>query len=175
VRRALVLIAGALVVVAAVCYFVVRDTTVTAKVVVPELTSVIGSGSDAVGVSAGGEIIRWLPVPEEPALPALPIGEVPKGGRLAGPVLEQARVLGAAPAALRPYVERVHLGDSGIDVELTSGIELRFGDASQAKRKWKAAAATIADPQVTALDYVNLQAPNRPAYYGSGHLLPEAP
>ena len=145
------------------------------RVHAPELASTIGSGSDAIGVSSKGEVVPWLPVPEEPPLPRLPITEVPKGGRLAGPVLQQARVLGAAPAALRPYVERVHRGESGIDVDLTSGIELRFGDASQAKRKWRAAAAVLADPQITALDYVDLHAPNRPATYGSGHLLPELP
>jgi hypothetical protein len=175
VRRRLVVIAGVLVAVAAVYFFLVRDSSVTPRVYVPELASTIGSGSAAVGVSTRGEVVPWLPVPEEPPLPRLPISEVPKGGRLAGPVLEQALVLGAAPVALRPYLERIYLGESGIDVDLTSGIELRFGDASQAKRKWRAAAAVLADPQITALDYVNLLAPNRPAPGGSGHPLPELP
>lgn len=174
-RRALPAIVGVLVALAAVYFFLVRDTTVAPRVYVPELASTIGSGSEAVGVSTRGEIVPWLPVPEEPPLPRLPISEVPKGGRLAGPVLEQALVLGAAPQPLRPYVERVHLGESGIDVDLTSGIELRFGDASKAKRKWRAAAAVLADPQITALDYVDLHAPNRPASRGSGHALPELP
>ena len=75
-------------------------------------------------------------------------------------MLEQAQVLGAAPTALRPYVERSYYGESGVDVELTSGIELRFGDASQARPKWKAAAAVLADPSMTALDYVDLHAPD---------------
>ena len=74
-------------------------------------------------------------------------------------MLEQAQVLGAAPPALRPYVEGSYYGESGVDVELTSGIELRFGDASQAARKWRAAAAVLADPSITALDYVDLHAP----------------
>jgi hypothetical protein len=175
VRRALPAIAGVLVVAAAAYFFLIRDTTVTPRVYVPELASTIGTGSEAVGVSTKGEIVPWLPTPEEPPLPHLPVSEVPKGGRLAGPVREQALVLGAAPVALRPYIERVYLGESGIDVELTSGIELRFGDASQAERKWKAAAAILADPETTALDYVNLLAPNRPVTGGSGHLLPELP
>ena len=58
---------------------------------------------------------------------------------------------------------------------LTTGIELRFGDATQARRKWNAAAAILADPSVTALDYVDLHAPSRPAYGGSEHELPPAP
>ena len=67
------------------------------------------------------------------------------------------RVLAAVPDALRPYVEGSYYGESGVDVELTTGIELRFGDASQARRKWRAAAAILADPSVTALDYVNVR------------------
>jgi hypothetical protein len=161
--------------VAAVYFFLIRGSTVTARVYVPELSSAIGSGSEAVGVSERGKIVRWLPLPEEPPLPALPISEVPKNGKLGGPILEQAHVLGAAPEALRPYVARSHHGDSGVDVELSSGIELRFGDDSQAKRKWRAAATVLADPTIVALDYVDLIAPGRPAAYGSGHTLPTLP
>jgi hypothetical protein len=60
-------------------------------------------------------------------------------------------------------------------VKLRSGIELRFGDASQAALKWKAAAAVLADPTIEALDYVDLNAPAHPAIGGSGHTLPPAP
>ena len=90
-------------------------------------------------------------------------------------MLEQARVLGAAPEALRPYLASSYYGESGVDVETTAGIELRFGDATQAKRKWKAAAAILADPEIEALDYVNVLAPARPTYAGSGHTLPPVP
>jgi hypothetical protein len=62
-----------------------------------------------------------------------------------------------------------------VDVELTTGIELHFGDASQAARKWRAAAAVLADPSVTALDYVDLQAPSRPSWGGAEHELPPLP
>jgi hypothetical protein len=172
VRRWLAIVAIALVAVVAAYWLLIRDTTVTAKVHVPELTSTIGSGEDAVGVSSTGQVVPFLQVPDEPRLPRLPLDEVPKSGHLAGPVLEQAKVLGAAPAALRPYVERSYYGESGVDVDLTSGIELRFGDASRARLKWKAAAAILADPSITALDYVDLHAPGRPAYGGEGHLLP---
>ncbi len=169
---AVVLVAVAL---AAGYWFLIRDKTITASVHVPVLTSTIGSGEDAVGVSAEGRIVPFLEVPAEPPLPRLPLTEVPQSGRLAGPVLAQARVLGAAPAPLRPYIERSHYGESGVDVVLTSGIEVRFGDASQAKRKWKAAAALLADPEITTLDYVNVSAPGRPTWGGGEHSLPPAP
>ena len=156
-------------------FFLLRERTVVARVSSPRAAATIGSGSEAVVVTTGGKVVRWLPVPEEPPLPTLPLAEFPKSGHLAGPALQQARVLGAVPAALRPYVERSYYGESGVDVVLTSGIELRFGDASQAALKWKAAAAVLADPSTTALDYVDLHAPNRPAVRGSGHTLPPAP
>jgi hypothetical protein len=168
----LVLVAVA---VAAIYWFVFRDTTVVARIHVPVLTAAIDSGEEVTGVSSTGAIVRFLPVPEDPPLPRLPLAEVPKGARLAGHPLEQALVLGAAPGALRPYVERSYYGESGVDVILTSGIELKFGDASQAARKWRAAAAVLADPSITALDYVDLHAPNHPSTGGTGHTLPSLP
>jgi cell division septal protein FtsQ len=175
VRRLAAALVVVLVVLLAGYLFLVRDTTVVARVHVPRLAATIGSGEEAVAVSAEGEIVPFMAVPEEPALPQLPLNEAPKSGRLAGPMLEQVRVLGAAPAALQPYLARSFYGEDGVDVELTDGIELRFGDDSQAALKWKAAAAVLADPTIEALDYVDLTAPNRPAYGGEGHLLPPAP
>ncbi len=174
-RRLLAALAVVVVAAGAAYWFVFRDETVTAKVHVPELTSTIGSGEDAVGVSASGQVVPFLPVPTEPPLPQLPLDAVPQSGHLAGPVLQQAKVLGAAPAALRPYVERSFYGEDGVDVILTTGIELRFGDASQAKRKWKSAAAVLANAELTALDYVDLTAPGRPAVNGSEYVFPSTP
>jgi hypothetical protein len=154
---------------------VLGNKALSGAVRVPVPTATIGSGEDAVGVTASGAVVPWFPLPPEPELPQLPLSEPPKGGRLAGPMLQQARVLGVAPAALRPYLASSYYGESGVDVETTSGIELRFGDASQTARKWKAAAAVLADPSVTALDYVDLHAPGHPAIGGSGHTLPPPP
>jgi len=174
VRRRL--LAGGLVVVAvaAAYWLLIRDTSLEAQLRLPRATATIGTGSDAIAVGPEGQLLAWLPLSEDLQLPSLPLAALPKGGRLAGPVLQQARVLGAAPATLRPYIENSYYGESGIDVTLRSGIELRFGDASQAATKWKAAAAVLADPSITALDYVDLHAPGRPAFGGSGHTLPPA-
>lgn len=159
----------------AVYWFAFRQETAEPTVLVPQLAAQIGEGEDAVGVSAKGAIVRWLPLPEEPPLPQLPLEEPPKGGKVRGPALEQVRVLAAVPDGLRPYVESSYFGESGVDVNLTTGIELRFGDASQAARKWRAAAAVLADPSITALNYVDLHAPSRPSYDGSEYELPPAP
>ena len=174
-NRLLIGLAAALVVAAGVYWVVVREGSAEPRVLVPQLAAAIGEGDEAVGIAGNGAAVRWLPLPEDPPLPQLPLDEVPKGGRVKGTALEQVRVLAAVPDALRPYVARSYFGESGVDVELTTGIEIRFGDATQARRKWRAAAAILADPSVTALDYVNVIAPSRPVYEGSGHELPVAP
>jgi cell division septal protein FtsQ len=148
--------------------------------VAPQLVSsqpvaAIGSGEETVAVAEDGTILRWLPPPKEGSLPKLPLETAPKGPRVQGPVLEQMQVLAATPAGLRRYVEGSYYGESGVDIVLTPGIELRFGDSTQVARKWRAAVAVLADPSVTTLDYVDLHAPARPAVGGSGHTLPSAP
>lgn len=174
-RRALAIAALALVAALAVYYFFVRDEAVAPRVQPLALAATIGSGEDAVAVSAGGEVLTWLTLPDDLELPELPLAEPPPGKRVKGPVLEQARVLGAVPPALRPYVVRSGYGESGVEVELDSGIELRFGDASQTALKWKAAAAVLADPTIEALDSIDLNSPRHPAIRGEGHLLPPLP
>jgi len=174
-RRLIAVLVVAAVALVAVYWFVIRTGTAEPHVQVPKLAATIGEGDEAVGVAGNGAAVRWLPLPEDPPLPRLPLGEVPKGGRVKGTALEQVRVLAAVPDELRPYVESSFFGESGVDVNLSTGIEIRFGDASQARRKWNAAAAILADPSVTALDYVNVIAPNRPTYYGSEHELPAPP
>lgn len=174
-RRLLTILVAVFLMAVAVYWFGFRQKSVEANVEVPQLAATIGEGEEAVGVAGNGAVVRWLPPPEEPPLPRLPLDEAPKGGRVRGPALEQVRVLAAVPAELRPYVESSFFGESGVDVMLTTGIELRFGDATQARRKWRAAAAVIADPSVTSLDYVDLHAPSRPAYEGSEYELPPPP
>jgi hypothetical protein len=140
----------------------------------PRPTSVIGSGADAVGVSASGEVLSRRPPPADGSLPQLPLEKPPKHGRLAGPALQQAIVLGAAPPVLRPCIEGSYYGESGVDVKLASGIELLFGSASRAAQKWRAAAAILADPTISEIGYVDLHSPGRASTGGSGATLPQA-
>jgi cell division septal protein FtsQ len=174
VRRRLLV--GALVVAAAVAawFFLLRTTSVAPTLTIALPTSVIGSGEGAVGVSPDGTLLVWQGSPQDESLPELPLSEPPKGGRLAGPVLEQARVLGAAPAPIRPCIASSSYGESGVDVKLDSGIELRFGNATRAAEKWRAAVAVLANPSITMLDYVDLHSPGRPTVGGEGHTLPSA-
>jgi hypothetical protein len=173
-RRGLLLIA-ATIAIAAMYQLAFGENSVGTQVRLPVATATIGSGEEAIAVGADGEVLAWLPLPEEVRLPHLPLTTVPEKSRLGGPMLEQALVLGAAPAALRPHLESSGYGESGVEVELRTGIELRFGDAMRTEEKWKAAVAVLADPSITALDYVDLQAPRRPSVRGSGHTLPSIP
>jgi cell division septal protein FtsQ len=175
VRRPLLVLVAVAVLAVGVYLFLLRGSTVEPRLVSSQPVAAIGSGSDAVPVAADGTILAWLPAPEEGDLPKLPIDSPPKEPRLQGSVLEQVHVLAATPPALSPYVEGTSYGESGVDVNLTSGIELRFGDATQASRKWRAVAALLANPSITALDYVDVQAPSHPAVGGSGHALPPIP
>jgi hypothetical protein len=169
-------IALAVIAVAALAYLLLlRDESVAPTVAPLQATAAIGEGEERIAVGPDGSLLPGLHLPEEVSLPALPLAEPPKKGRLAGPMLEQAKVLGRAPPALRPYLERSYYGESGVDVILDGGIELRFGDATQAARKWAAAATVLADPSILSLDYVDLHAPTRPAFYGEGHELPALP
>jgi hypothetical protein len=158
--------------VAALYLLFIRDETVAPTVRVPMPVAAIGVGSGAVGVDSSGRVLETLPAPEEGSLPLLPATEPPKSGRLRGPMLEQVRVLAAAPAGLRPYLASTSYGEDGVVINLSSGIELRFGDSAQAPLKWRSAAAVLADPGTEALDYVDVQAPRRPSLGGSEHALP---
>lgn len=165
----------ALVVALAAYWFLIRVERVEPRVLVPELAATIGEGEDAIGVSGNGAMVRWLPLPEDPPLPRLPLDDPPKGGRVRGPALEQVRVLAAVPDALRPYVASSFFAEGGVGVDLTSGIELIFGDANQVPRKWRAVAAVLANPEIAALDYVNVTAPNRPTFEEGEYELPPPP
>lgn len=145
--------------------------TLSVRVVERRPAALIGSGSKAAVVAADGVVIRSLHA-DGLELPSLPLTEPPRRSRLRGTALEQAQVLGAVPRAMQPYLERSYHGESGVVVVLRGGIELRFGSPARAARKWRAAAAVLADPSLTALDYVDLSSPERPAVGGAGHLLP---
>jgi cell division septal protein FtsQ len=174
VRRRALAAALAVGVAFAAWFLLLRTTTLEPTLTIALPTAVIGSGEDAIGVSSDGTLLVWQEPPEDGSLPSLPLSEPPTSGRLAGPALEQARVLGAAPAAIRSCIEGSRYGESGVDVELRSGIELRFGDASRAAEKWRSAVAVLAEPSITVLDYVDLHSPSRPAPGGEGHVLPSA-
>ena len=97
-------------------------------------------------------------------------------GRPASRARRSNRCASSAPSPTRcaPTSTSSCYGESGVDVELTSGIELRFGDASQARREVaRRRRRCWPIPSITALDYVDLHAPSRPDVRAApGHELP---
>ena len=123
-------------------------------------------GQRQVAVAADGSLLLGVDA-NESSLPLIHVDSLPSGDRLGGEPLAEARVLAAAPAPLRPLVEGASTTrDYGIVVTLRRGIGLRFGPASKPQSKWAAAAAVLADPKVTSLDYVDVRVPARPAIGG---------
>ena len=142
-----------------------RTTTVEPTLTVALPTAVIGSGEDAVGVSADGTLLVLAAAArgrDAAGLPLRAAEERParRPGARAGPGAR--RRAGAAAPLHRGQLLRRKRGGR----ELRSGIELRFGDASRAAQKWRSAAAVLADPSITALDYVDLHRPAARRYGG---------
>jgi cell division septal protein FtsQ len=127
---------------------------------------IAGQGDNEVPVAGDGQLLPG--VEAEGGLPRLAIDALPASGRLTGDPLAQARAVGAAPDALRPLIEGVAFsGDYGIVLTMRGGIELRFGGGGSLDRKWSAVAATLADPQLTSLTYLDVRVPERPALGGA--------
>jgi cell division protein FtsQ len=117
---------------------------------------VAGDGTVLAGISTAGL-----------DLPLLDASAESGAAMLDGTALEQARVLGAAPAPLRPLIEASSADSEGIEVTLADDISLRFGDASRVDAKWTAAARILADGELGGLSYIDLSAPERPAVGGA--------
>jgi len=156
----------------AVYWFALRGSSTTdAEAQQVRVVAQIGNGKRVVLVTGDGKLFG-MASGKKADQPVLPLKKLPPGKRVRGHVLEEVRLLAAAPKPLRPYIAATKWGKTGAEVELTSGIFIRFGDQSEAVRKWKSAAAVLADPSVTLLSYVDVHAPTRPDVGGEGHELP---
>lgn len=173
-RVALVVVALAIVAVAVYWFGLRGSSTPTAAAQPPRPVAQIGEGKTVIAVGDDGKLLGSKST-KHGHLPVLPLKKRPAGKHVKGHVLEEVHVIAAAPRALRPYIAKSGYGETGVDLELTSGIEIRFGDDLEATRKWKAAATVLADPSVTLLSYVDVHSPTHPAKGGEEHELPPAP
>ncbi|MCB0861146.1 MAG: cell division protein FtsQ/DivIB [Solirubrobacterales bacterium] len=129
--------------------------------------SIFGSGSDALLVATDGTVLGPADGQED-SLPRIGDGDGPRGTgsataeKLTGRALNQALILGAAPPQLRPYVTGSRSTPEGVEVVLSDGLTLLFGDPSHAADKWRATAALVADPSFDTSSYVDLTVPRRP-------------
>jgi cell division protein FtsQ len=93
-------------------------------------------------------------------------GSLRVGQRVTGTTASLVRVAGALVAELAGQVQRVEPGPSGeVQVVLTDGIPVRFGDATQAEAKARALAAIVAWSVRNAVHpvYFDVSAPAAPA------------
>ncbi len=124
--------------------------------------SIFGEDSNALLIASDGTVLG-SPGDQVERLPTITEGDPPDGGRLDGIALDQALVLGATPSELRSFVDSGEVTGDGVQVTLSNGLILLFGQPGQAAKKWKAAATVIADPELTDVGYVDLSVPRRPA------------
>ncbi|MGA7397411.1 MAG: cell division protein FtsQ/DivIB [Solirubrobacterales bacterium] len=124
--------------------------------------SVFDTGADELLIATDGTVLGTAGAGTE-TLPRIEAGDPPAGSMVEGRTLTQALVLGAVPSELRSFTETSDFGEDGVEVTMSNGMVLLFGDASNSDQKWKAAASVIADPEVPATSYVDLSVPRRPA------------
>jgi hypothetical protein len=173
-RAALIVVALAIVAVAVYWFALRGSSTPTAEAQPPHAVAQIGEGKTVIAVGNDGKLLGARST-KKGQLPVLPVKQKPSGKHVRGHILEEVHLIAAAPKALRRYIAKGGYGETGVDLELTSGIEIRFGDDLEAARKWKAAAAVLADPSVTLLSYVDVHSPTHPAKGGEAQELPPAP
>ncbi|HEY4279517.1 MAG TPA: cell division protein FtsQ/DivIB [Conexibacter sp.] len=117
-------------------------------------------------VTEDGTLLR--DVAPAAALPTVPLHGTPDGSSVAeGEALRALAALGAAPDSLRSRIGQVSVTrDHGLELQISSGPVLWFGDNDELNAKWAAAAAVLADPQAAGASYVDVAAPERPAVGG---------
>jgi cell division protein FtsQ len=134
-------------------------------------TMLVSAGDDLVPVAADGTVLTGVDVTdaERDDLPAIELDEAPTSGALGGESLEQALVAGTAPEPLRPLIHELRYDDEhGVVATLRGDIPVFFGTGSRAPEKWAAASTVLADPKLTALTYLDVRVPERPAVGGGG-------
>lgn len=127
--------------------------------------SVFENGDDALLIATDGTVLGTAGQGTED-LPRIGAGDPPAGDLLEGRTLVQALVLGTVPKELSSFVDESDFGKDGVEVTMSNGLVLLFGDASKADQKWRAAASVIADPDLIDASYVDLSVPRRPAVRG---------
>jgi hypothetical protein len=180
-RRILPGLLAVAVIAVAVYWFALRgSSTPTAEAKPTTPVAQIGEGKTVILVGDDGRLLGTRTADsnkkgggkQQEHLVVLPLKQRPKGDRVKGRVLEEVHLIAAAPAAIRRYIATATYGKTGVALETTTGIEIRFGDDREAGRKWEAAAEVLADPSVTLLSYVDVTAPTHPAVGGEEHELP---
>jgi cell division protein FtsQ len=123
-------------------------------------------GGATVPVSADGFELRGIRAP--PGLPPVELSGKPVNGHLSENDVVVTTLLAAVPAELKSGIDGAHYDaeSGGAVADLSSGIELRLGDSSDATAKWAAAATLLAAPDLGSPAYIDVSVPERPVSGG---------
>jgi cell division septal protein FtsQ len=120
-------------------------------------------GAPAVAVTADGRLLKGIPTSGLPRISGQVQGDRVSGGE----TLTSLKLLASAPGSLLARVSQirsqVHLG---IVVILSNGPAIYFGDTTDLRAKWAAAASVLADPRTAGASYVDVRVARRPAVGG---------
>lgn len=129
-----------------------------------EPVAAVRTGSGVMAVAGDGTLLRGSTTR---ALPMVEVRARGGGDRLGrGEALSAARLLAAAPRALRTRVVRVYRGPRGLTATMENGPKLYFGGAGRPHEQWRAAAQVLASSTSRGAAYVDLRIAERPVAGG---------
>jgi cell division protein FtsQ len=124
-------------------------------------------GDRRLAAAGSGLVLRGVVADED--LPVIRMDAPPAGDRVDNAnTLTALRISAAAPVELRRRIDRLWTGPKGMMLALVDGPDLIFGDASDSRRKWLAAARVLADPSSAGATYLDVRIPERVAAGGLG-------
>jgi cell division septal protein FtsQ len=129
------------------------------------IAALTGPDGRAVPVAYDGTL---LPRVAKTKLPAIAVTAAPeRDGFESKRVRTLGRVLAAAPAPLRPQLQRAFADpDRGIVVAMRDGPELELGTSARLPAKWASAARVLAAPSSSGADEIDVRLPERPSARG---------
>ncbi|HEY8637849.1 MAG TPA: FtsQ-type POTRA domain-containing protein [Solirubrobacteraceae bacterium] len=137
--------------------------SLTIDVVERQAVAALAVGAHRIAIAADGTLLRDQPSDRLPTVnaPVLPVA------KLTGRPAAALAAIAAAPAAMRPHVDRIFVGPDGIEADLrNNGPRLILGAGDRARAKWVAAARVLGDAGSQGATYVDVRLPERPAAGG---------
>jgi cell division protein FtsQ len=126
------------------------------------------AGDTQVAVAPDGTLLEGAKL--SGSLPVIRLAALPGNGHLPdGPARERVSLAAAAPPRLLAHVESISIEHGrGAVAQLTDGPVIIFGRASALRRKWRAAAAVLAQRSSQGATFIDVRMPERPVAGGLG-------
>ena len=148
--------------------------TVRIEVLEHRPVAALQTGDRVVAASGSGLLLPGVVADRD--LPVIRMDAPPAGERVTNAhTLTALRIAEAAPQPLLHRTLRLFTGPRGMTVTLRDGPDLIFGDASDGRRKWLAAARVLAEPSAAGATYLDVRIPERVAAGGLGPVAEPTP